>query len=379
MSQIIFLGTGGGGGGGDLNTLTGDTGGAISPSSGNINLVGAHGINTQGGGNTITFEINNAITLGDLSAIAFGSDALDAQTGDINIESGDLKLPLTTADTGAVLVAGELFLHNFSPTGMSVTGTNTFVGYQCGNTTLTTANQNFFGGALAAQAISTGSGNTLLGYFAGNTTLTTGVNNVWLGAYAGQNAGGDEQSTIYIGTQLSTTVPNEICTLRIGNHTGTNVGDLIQVFICGIEGVDVGSIAQVVLVNSSNQLGSAVLTAGSGISITPTSNTITIAATGAPALLPYTPVTSTPYVVQSTDYYLGVDCSSSAITVQLPNISTTGKVVIVKDVTGSALTNNITVTSVSGGTFIDGSPTFVLNANFSSAQFLYNGINYQVF
>ena len=40
MSQITSFGNGGGGGGGDLSTLTGNEGGAVSPTLGNINVVG---------------------------------------------------------------------------------------------------------------------------------------------------------------------------------------------------------------------------------------------------------------------------------------------------------------------------------------------------
>lgn len=39
MSQVTNLGSGGGGGGG-VNTLTGNTGGAVGPNAGNINVVG---------------------------------------------------------------------------------------------------------------------------------------------------------------------------------------------------------------------------------------------------------------------------------------------------------------------------------------------------
>src|SRR5579864_520414 len=42
---------------GTLSTLTGDSGGAISPSSGNITLAGtAHQLTTVGSGSTITFS-----------------------------------------------------------------------------------------------------------------------------------------------------------------------------------------------------------------------------------------------------------------------------------------------------------------------------------
>lgn len=43
-----------GGASGDVNTLTGDSGGAVSPTAGNINVVGSNGIKTSGSGSTLT-------------------------------------------------------------------------------------------------------------------------------------------------------------------------------------------------------------------------------------------------------------------------------------------------------------------------------------
>lgn len=40
-----------------VETLTGDSGGAISPTAGNINLLGGTGISTSGSGSTITFNV----------------------------------------------------------------------------------------------------------------------------------------------------------------------------------------------------------------------------------------------------------------------------------------------------------------------------------
>jgi len=47
----------------DVDTLTGDGGGAISPAAGNITLAGGTNITTAGAGSTITFNLDAAITL----------------------------------------------------------------------------------------------------------------------------------------------------------------------------------------------------------------------------------------------------------------------------------------------------------------------------
>ncbi len=127
-----------------------------------------------------------------------------------------------------------------------------------------------------------------------------------------------------------------------------------------------------------DQLGTAAITAGTGISVTPGANTITIATTGTTTLT-YTNVTTTPYVVLTTDEYLSVDTSALAITIQLPNAATLGRAYIVKDRTGAAATRNITVTTVGGAVNIDGATTFVMNTNYQSINIIGNGTTYEVY
>lgn len=96
------------------------------------------------------------------------------------------------------------------------------------------------------------------------------------------------------------------------------------------------------------------------------------------AIVPRTAVASSPYVVLSTDYFISVD-TTSARTIQLPNAPSTNQVFTVKDRTGGALLNNITVTTVGGVVNIDGSTSYVINVNFGSAQFIFNGTTYEIF
>jgi hypothetical protein len=122
----------------------------------------------------------------------------------------------------------------------------------------------------------------------------------------------------------------------------------------------------------------ATLTAGAGVSITNGPGSITIAATGT-TILNYTSVTTSPYVVAATDDYMSVNTSSIAITVQLPNAPTTGRVYTIKDKSGLAATNNITITTVGGTITIDGSTSFVMNTSYQSINVLFDGTNYEVF
>lgn len=120
----------------------------------------------------------------------------------------------------------------------------------------------------------------------------------------------------------------------------------------------------------------ATIIAGTGISVTNGAGSITIASSGSFA---YTNVNSSPYVVLTTDEYLGVDCSSIAITIELPNAPTTGQSWTIKDRTGSSFTHNITVTTVGGIVLIDGATTYTMNTNYSSINVIFDGTNYQVY
>ena len=118
---------------------------------------------------------------------------------------------------------------------------------------------------------------------------------------------------------------------------------------------------------------------GSGvISVSASGNTLAITSTSSAALT-YKAVSTTPYVVLTTDTYLGVNSSAGAITIELPNAPATSFNVIIKDSTGSAATNNITVTTVGGTDLIDGATSFVMNTNYESVNVTFNGTGYEVF
>lgn len=91
-----------------------------------------------------------------------------------------------------------------------------------------------------------------------------------------------------------------------------------------------------------------------------------------------TTVSSSPYFVLTTDYFLSVITASSMI-IRLPNTPTTGTVYIVKDKTGNAETNPITVTTVSGLILIDGSTSYLIKNCYQANQFIFDGTNWEVF
>ena len=90
-------------------------------------------------------------------------------------------------------------------------------------------------------------------------------------------------------------------------------------------------------------------------------------------------VAASPYTVLVKDQYLACSPTTGAITIKLPNAPTQGRVIIIKDTSGSAATHNISVTTVGGTVTIDGQTTYTMVSNYSSIQVIFDGTNYQIF
>lgn len=305
---------------GTLSTLTGDTGGPISPIADNINIFGAHGINTAGNNATATIDvaINNAITLGDLSNITAGNDALTIHTGNISLIAsngvGNLNLPMTvsTGDAGVItqVLSGtpQRLMHTWGGATGGLTG-NLFVGPLSGNFTLNTTNafgctglgyatlQNLAGasssdgntavGSTALNSLVNGRGNTIVGAASGNLLATsTPSNNDCFGNSCLANAT-SATSNCLIGNNsfLNATNPSfntslgvqsgknctgtESSNIFIGyqvgtlgdNHTvrigtqGTGNGQQNLCFVAGINGNTVSNTALVAIDTTTGQLG----------------------------------------------------------------------------------------------------------------------------
>lgn len=89
------------------------------------------------------------------------------------------------------------------------------------------------------------------------------------------------------------------------------------------------------------------------------------------------PNTSIP--VTRVDHYIGVQSTSVAKTVNLPQTNIQiGKEFIIADESGLASINNITVTTLAGTILIDGAPTYVINANFGTVRVMWTGTFYKI-
>ncbi len=308
MSQITAFVLGGGGGGGVL-TLTGNSGGAVSPTAGNINAVGSGILSVAGnpGTSTLTISATNPIPIAN-----GGTNATSMTNTD-----GVVYFDGTRLVTTAVGTAGDVLTSNGSgvaPTFQagggggggivtingnsgSVTGSTVSFIVNSGNTILFTAasgtqmNLNHFDGnqnfALTDNAFNGGSNNIVLGFGAGSfldsgsnqniligtTALvnSTGSNNVCVG-FGGFPSNSTSENNVGIGSNVGSNfalgnesnnillnsfgVVGDNHTLRIGAGTGTGTQQLNAAFISGIQGIAVTGTA--VLVSASDQLGIAV-------------------------------------------------------------------------------------------------------------------------
>jgi len=354
-----------------VETLTGNTGGPVGPN-------GANNINVVGDGIGITVAGSPGTNTLTISMVGGGPEVegLDGDFGSATPVGGviDIITNVATLNAGST----TYFIASGNTVQLNVTdgNGNTVFGKDCGTATLSAmGGANTIFGSLCGDALTSGSSNTIIGRdCAGN--LINGIHNIIIGVSSGSNYNSNESSNILIGSSIEG-VTGESNVIRIGDTTGTGPTEFNKCFIAGIDGRDVGSVATVVT-ESGDQLGTAVLTAGTGISITPGSNIITIASSGTETLA-YTNVNTTPYIVLTTDEYISVDSSGGAITIQLPNAATLGKTFTIKDRTGSAATFNITVTTVGGAVNIDGATTFVMNTNYEAITVIGNGSSYEIF
>jgi len=345
------------GSGVSAGTITGNIGLAQPQTAGNWDIVTANStVLFSGALSTLTLDFNPSNLLLGSSGISITTAARNVAAGNLSGDSlvdgtdntliGDGAGRSLTDEVGVVAIGAQAILN-------AVTGShyNIGIGYQALTALTDNAPQNIAVGAFALQQLDTGASNVAIGTSAGANYTTTESTNICI-----QNQGViADNGAIRIGTS--------------GNHTSC--------FIAGIVGASITPTQIAGIDGATEQIAGVTLVAGTNMAITAGVGTYTFDAT--PSSYAYTNVNSTPYVVLTTDLYLSVDSSGGAITVQLPNAATSGKVYIVKDRTGSAATNNITVTTVGGAVNIDGATTFVMNTAYESINVIGNGSTYEIF
>ena len=221
-------------------TITGNTGGPLSPTAGNWNIVTANSIPIfAGAGSTLTldFALTNNLLLGSSGSITVG-----------NTNVGYGKLAAASISSGS---------------------SNSFIGYEAGVGYTTGSNTTTLGAFSMFSAVAGASNNTAIGYTSLYNLAGAGTDNICLGLNSAVSYTTTESNNIIIGNAGVIADNN---TIRIGSVA-------TRTFIDGIDGVNVGSTATVVT-EVGDQLGTAVITAGTGISVTPAANLITIAVSG---------------------------------------------------------------------------------------------------
>jgi len=287
-------------------TITGDTGGALSPTAGNWNIIGQDGITTHGAVSTLTITPRGAgvanmflgqgagnLTLSGSGNVSYGADTCpnittgdenvcigfnagnDITTGDSNICMGnDAGMSITTGLNNVAIGAGAL---------RTAIGTNENTAVGTNALSLSTGTACVAVGAAAAANASAGNGTTAIGWNAlSNSTgatntavgfnslsdVTSGVNNtgigessgtglltgsynIFIGSTSGMNYNGAESSNILIN---NAGVVGESHVMRLGIQ-GSGNGGIINTFVAGIVGITVSNAVPVMIDSTTGQLG----------------------------------------------------------------------------------------------------------------------------
>lgn len=280
-------------GSGDLVVASGAD---VTVVAGNINMANANAGATQGignwGGSRFIHNYNGNAYLGTnagnttstvlvVNEVGIGTNALSSITdGMTNTAVGAFSQSVNTIGSANVSVGISSLASYTGAAGTSADGGNTAVGaasmadgenayfnscfgYQSGQS-LDGSYQNVIIGCTAGKSITSGSFNVIIG---GTNSTANPPGNA-----AGSSYTTTESSNILI---ANVGVIGENNTIRIGT-TGSGSRQQNRCFIAGITTVNVGSVATVVS-HSGDQLGSTTITAGTGITVTPGANSITIA------------------------------------------------------------------------------------------------------
>lgn len=276
---------------------------------------------------------------GSLDQITSNAGVILPAAGNINAVGGGTT-NITTSGVGSTLTIAVIPSPSFTGTVTAATGFTATTGNIIASTGNITAT---LGSISAGTTVTAGTGITST---TGNIVASAGNINATLGSMSAN-------TTVTAGTTLIGGTGLTISAFTAGAIVSSNTGIFSSI---------PGTTGQVLTSN--------------GAGVAPSFQ----AASSAPSTtITYVQTATTPYVALSTDIFIGIDSSGGARQVNLPNAPATGRIFAVKDYTGSAATNNITVTTVGGVVLIDGAATYVLNTNYQSIQLIFNGTSYEVF
>lgn len=240
-------------------TITGDTGGPLSPTAGNWNIIANN--SARGAGATVLLS-------GSVSTLT-----LKVSDGNLNTYIGD-RAGVAGSGTSAGVALGSLSLSS-----ITAGSSNTAIGANALRLATNSSNTTAIGTSSLSRIL-TGQNNTCLGVSSGNNFTSTESNNIMI-----QNIGtvGDD-NTIRIGAQgsgaqqqnrcfiagiagVTTSNSNFVTIDTTTGQLGTNAAS-VSLVLDGDIGTATGSTINVITGNSSVNSGSSILFSGSGSTLT---------------------------------------------------------------------------------------------------------------
>lgn len=404
--------------------------GTAEPSGGVLNVLGGDVINTSGSGDTLTVNVDSGLD-GQLIIGATGGNAeygyLTSPTNTIvfGIGTNTLSLDVDIVATGAIIEiipdsgtspvvsnAGGGVSFTGDTTGLtfvggtnevSVSGTLVVANGGTGATTLTDHGVLVGSGTGAVTALTVGTnGQVLVGATGadpamatltsadGSIVFATGANTLDLTVDAAASGGvdglipdsgtspvvpdGSGDITIAGGSNINTAGGANTLTINLDDAVSVvtsltspaiNLTGATQyaVAVYGSSGAlsevsGVGTSGQVLTSNGAGSNPTWQDTGWGNLTVTELDNT------------------DSTYTVLSTDEVLSCDVSSGTLAIDLPNSTDTGRRIFIKDNSGNANTNNITLSTPGGTVTIDGSTSYAMNTDYQSVLVLFDGTNY---
>jgi hypothetical protein len=397
--SITMTGTNGGAAG-SIN-LSGGTGYAGGNAGGSITMVGGAGAGTSTAGSITTSGGNTAggsggsITTSGSGANAGGAintaGGATAAGGSITTNNGGGSINTTGNGSIQLGVSATRTTLNGSGSAVTVTlpattttlvglaGTQTITGAKTFNASALLVNGSGATTTLASAAASSGKTVTFPN-ITGSTLLFSNTTSAATNTQSAQTSGTAVFLSISLGAHTGQTASTEVNDLDINlNRTVTwAAGALTTQRAIRIQ-------APTYAFASSSTLTTASTVAISGAPVTGTNATLTnsyalnIESGGTRfggSIVFNRTTTATSYSVLTTDYIIAVTSTASARTITLPTaVNATGRKYVIKDESGGAATNNITINTTSSQT-IDGASTKTISSNYGSATVYSDGSNW---
>ena len=357
-----------------VTSLTGGTYLRVSQSTGSVtltnlgvtNILNGTGVSIDANTGTVTITNTGVTAFNGVTGNVFGvgsltagtNVAVSASTGSVTVSVPNIGVTTFNGSTGTVFGVGSL-------TGSAYLG----VSASTGSVTLTN---------LGVQTLTAGT-NVVVSSATG--TVTVSVPNIGVTAVNGSTGSVLVVSSITAGTAMNvsaTTGSVTINNLGVTSLTGT----ANQVTASASTGSVTLSLPQSIATSSTPQFAGLTIAGTGAVSIGSTTagtmNNVAIGATTATTAkftgltVGYVSVGSPTYTADANTNIVGCN-RAGTVAITLPAVAV-GRVVTIKDESGGAATNNITITPASG--LIEGNASYTLNINYGSITTYCNGTNW---